>query len=158
MVGCGNICVWRFSSVVKRIVFCILYQVRLLVHYFQSIFQLHKYSNRNCQILEAVTDGKTKSQNFRTQRCLCYHTFSAGLAIWSHFQPVCFTSLERLSVWRKFEAVGNPCLTQNLSDPCSLVCSPPILLMQLWVHFQNSSPDTVMRDQVPGRVINLEGF
>lgn len=42
--------------------------------------------------------------------------------------------------------------------PRFLVCSPPILLMQLRVHFQISSPATVMRDQVPGRVINLEGF
>jgi hypothetical protein len=62
--------------------------------------------------------GKPNHRIQNPEVSLLPYTFSAGLAILSHFLPVCFTPFEKLYVLRTFEVVGNPFLVRALPDLC----------------------------------------
>lgn len=109
---------WRFSSMVKR---------RSVLHIMPGVSLTPPFPKH----FLITWEFKRELSNFRSSNrwehqiielqkpevSLLPHTFAAGLAILSHFQPVCFTPFERLSVLRKFRAVGNPLLSQSLAWP-----------------------------------------
>lgn len=158
MIRCSDVCVQRFSSTVKE--GSALYPtpgvcLRLSTEHFSivSALKLELSHFRKNNWWENPIARNPTPWGVVAATCSCrwissYVSLSACVlhTVWG---TCCLVETQ---------SPGKASPSQSCGWPGLLVCSPPISLMQLWVHFQNSSPDTVMRDQVPGKVINLEGF